>query len=203
MASTMRFDTWENPTGTRSLNIASATPGLTPILPSGLTVSTGTAAANNVGTVTFTGVTSLDLSNVFSSAYSSYKVIINITGGSVTNDVNLYLRMPGATSGYSTQYFRFYNTLSSASRDAGGTTAFWLGPAGYSTWAAYEVLIANPNVAVKTTFNSYGGGDNAATERMIQGNVGFLNNTTQYTGLQMYVGSGNVTGTIIVYGLNG
>ena len=176
--------------------------GLVPIVPSTVTIPIGgSATANSIGIVSFTSIASVELGNVFSSTYKSYKVFVEITGGSVSNDIPLYLRMPGATTGYSTQYFRAYNASLNAGRDS-ATTYFWLGPAGYSTWASFEVNITNPNVAVKTGFISYGGGDNQATERMFQANVGYLNNTTQYTGLQMAVTSGNITGTIQILGYN-
>lgn len=88
MASTMRFDKWENPTGTRSLDIAQATPGLTPIYPTSTAVGSGSASTNAIGTVTFTGVSSISLNGIFTSAYSNYRILFNIlsstgTGGSV------------------------------------------------------------------------------------------------------------------------
>ena len=206
MASTMRFDKWENPTGTLSLDITQATPGIVPIYPSSLVVAGGTASTSGVSLTTFTNITSLGLRNVFSTAYKTYKVVLTITGTTgAVGDFYFRLGNSGTTSNsnYQWQCLRGYSTTVSASQSSSGTE-WWVGQAWASTANAdrpvlgtYE--ISNPMMASRTVFTGICGGDNAYN--VIQQNFSGLYNTADtFTDLFIIPSGQSFSGTVQVYG---
>lgn len=107
MASTMRFDKWENPTGTLSLDIANATPGMTPIVPTSITISAGTASVTNTGLITFNTTSStagVSLNGCFTSAFKNYKIIFRAGGSSLGAAVYARFRKSG-TDGSSASFY--------------------------------------------------------------------------------------------------
>lgn len=84
MTSTMRFDRLENSTGTVGLDVinvpARAEVGVSPITPTSVSVSTGSATILSGGAVTFTAANDVNLAGVFTSAYKYYQVSFQYTG---------------------------------------------------------------------------------------------------------------------------
>ena len=52
--------------------------GLAKIVPSSVAVGSGTGSANSLGTVTFSGASSVSLNGCFSSTYDNYRLMLNI-----------------------------------------------------------------------------------------------------------------------------
>ena len=209
MASTMRFDKWENPTGTRSLDIASATPGLTPIYPTSTTVGSGSASTNAIGTVTFTGVSSISLNGVFTSAYTNYRVLFNIlsstgTGGSV----GIRLRNAGTDrngTNYGTSGIQM-NTAGSNSAYNAVTTFFDSGYL-YIATSAYNsgtLEVKNPVAStIKTTMQCVQNGVTSAGVVASWVTNCLYDFADTNDGISILpTGAATITGTITVYGYN-
>jgi hypothetical protein len=71
--------------------------GLAKIVPTSVTVGSGSGSASALGTVTFSGCSSVSLNGVFSSAYNNYKVLVNVNSIDSTGTNIIYLRF--GTSG--------------------------------------------------------------------------------------------------------
>lgn len=181
------------------------TDGLVPIQPTSVTVSGGSASANALGVVTFTSVLSLKLNNVFSANFLNYKVLIDVTTGPATDNVNLVMRMDGAgATSYFNQYIRQYASSLDAFVTA-STNQWVLGIAGRSggAGASADVTIYKPFAAANTKYNSHlGGNSTSAGEQQQMLARGRLNDTSSYTGMEIFLGSSNMSGTIQVFGYN-
>ena len=83
---------------------ATAAPGISGIqvvTPPTVTVSSGTASVSQSGTVSFSGVSTLSLSNCFSSNYTNYRIGFNLYSATPT-DIFMYFRenTTDKTAGY-------------------------------------------------------------------------------------------------------
>lgn len=179
--------------------------GLVPIIPPTVTISGGSATANSLGVVTFTSTISLKLNDVFSASFLNYKVLIDITTGPAADNVNLVMRMDGAgATSYFNQYIRQYATTIDAFVTA-STNQWVLGTAGRSggAGASADVTIYKPFVAANTKYNSHvGGNSTSAGEQQQMLARGRLNDTSSYTGMEIFLGSSSMSGTIQVFGYN-
>lgn len=210
MTSIMRFEKWENTTGTRSLNIAQATPGLTPITPTSIAVGSGSATTNAIGTVAFTGVSSVSLNNVFTSAYTNYQIIISsLYGSSDGAAVGFRYRASGTDLSTATYYQAGYSSPNSnGAIQNWGTGASSFGdlgrsrPSSASTFAetltCYSPAVSG--VGAKTLWTGWW--ENSTSGYFITaGHI--VNNTLSYDGFTIFPSSGTITGTFTVYGYNG
>jgi hypothetical protein len=143
-------------------------------------------------------VTSVTVTDAFSSTYDNYLITIN--GGVASNSSSLFNFTLGATTaGYSysgivMQYTS--NTVSGSSQNAGSSMF-----GGYFSTNALstEMVLQSPFLSKRTIFSTKTAAAEAAN--YIGNYIGFLDNNTSYTGFTFTVASGNVTGgTIRVYG---
>ena len=141
-----------------------------------------------------TAVSSVTVSNVFSSAYDNYLITVN--GGSGGANEDLRLQLNGTTSGY--YYSITGNTWSGTASNAGSTSVVSVPYMGSITADSINacITVKSPNLSKRTEFS--------ATMMTVSGSYaasGMLNNTTQYTGFVLSPGAGTITGgTISVYG---
>lgn len=143
-------------------------------------------------------VSSVTVTDAFSSTYDSYQIIL--TGGvaSITNQ--LQLKLGSTTSGYS--LFQVYGSYSSSTVSGSNynNLSIWGGVgAGSTNSLNMDVTVLAPNLAKNTHFSS------SAATAVSGGNVffnaGFLADTTQYTAFTIEASTGTLTGgTIRVYG---
>ena len=143
-------------------------------------------------------VSSIAVTSVFSSDYDNYKIIVS--GGAGSTSADLRLQLGATTTGYYAGYNRVqYSPLvQSGASDINGANFSSIG-----TMNTNGLIICcdviSPNLA-KNTFVTGGFAENATGGRAYNFS-GFLNDTTQYTGFTILVGSGTATGgTIKVYG---
>lgn len=145
-----------------------------------------------------TAVSSVAVTNVFSSTYDNY--LITVVGGVGTADGAGYLQLGSTTAGYYVSRIGItYNTGAVASggvANGGNFAASWIHDTNQLNG---NFTLFGPNLAKRTFLNG----------AILQGNTGqssqwyggFLNDSTQYTGFTLAVGSGTMTGgTIRVYG---
>jgi hypothetical protein len=142
-----------------------------------------------------TGVSSVTVSDAFSSLYDTY--LITISGGSNSADSQLNLRLGAVTSGYRYQYiFGTWAGTASAVGSAVATSFEYVGT-GNSEGLHMNCVIMSPNLAKSNRIAS----DGSAPGAYSGNTTGFLAGTTQYTAFTIFPVSGTMTGgTIRVYG---
>lgn len=140
------------------------------------------------------GVSSVTVSNAFSTDYDQY--LITISGCEISTNADYTLKMGATTTGYYYAYGRFFADGSANSRGgAQNTSAFYIGT--YNTTDMNVAIhIAAPYLTQATQMwnmnMTLGEGKNI---------TGILNNTTSYTDFEIIAGAGTMTGgNIRVYG---
>jgi hypothetical protein len=147
----------------------------------------------------FTAASSVTADNVFTSAYTNYKIIMNYTT-STTNGTLLKLRVGGVSA--STNYNAYYaaGTSWTSGTVIGGTT-FLLGDYSNGAFNCNQITeIQQPAIATGTTF-----WNNATTSRGAynspypQYTLGNHSTATAYDGVELLVSTGTMTGTFAIY----
>lgn len=155
---------------------------------SGLTLVKAQTIGSAVSTVT--------VSDVFSSTYDNYKVVIS--GGSSSGSLDLRLTLGATTSDY--YYAQYYIVFSTGNgNDISGDNVAYIPVGGANTTSvnsSFEIL--SPNLAENTMVYS-------SAFLSSQGGAGWVNgylaNTTAYTAFTLTTSTGTLTGgTIRVYG---
>ena len=154
-----------------------------------------------INTTSFSAVSSQSVNDVFSSTYDNYVIKLNNCTGSTDLFVALRLRVSGTdtTTNYRYQNIQADSTTVAGSRSTSATSfpnVFYIN-SGFDNEATLN--IANPFNTKRTTgfsHNVTGGGGN------IEFNVtGYgLNDATSYTGFTLLTSTGNMTGSVSVYG---
>ena len=187
--------------------------GLAKVIPTSVAVGSGSGSVDSLGTVTFSGASSVSLNDVFSSTYDHYKIIVVAENSSATWQLLSRLRVSGSDNSSSNYYWSgFYQTFASATPalntqgSNGLTTSFQIGqtanPA--ATLANQTIIeIANPFATAETTFNSSGtvyesSPGVSSSNRYAYG--GMTSVTTSYTGFTIFPQSANISGSVSVYG---
>lgn len=153
-----------------------------------------------IGTTTFSASSAVNVNNVFSSSYSNYLIRTDFVG-SATVGFNMRLRVSGAdntTSNYNNQSITAYSGTIEAGRGASQTNFSLTAASADGNFMSLEVF--NPFETAKTGVMAntlqYAG----TTIELVRSNHAF-NATTSFTGFSLIPSSGNVTGTLRVYGL--
>jgi hypothetical protein len=192
-----------------SLAYATAIPtvGLKPIIAPTVNYSGGTATANSLGIISFSAVTSLSLNSVFTSAYNNYKVIVaGLTGSVVTQTFGRW-RVSGTDTAANYDNAAFYVKNGATSGVAGVTGAtlssfgfaYHYNSSGYRTTSAI-LDVYGPQLAQSTTA-TYQSANYDSSFFSLNGAT-YHSPSTQFDGLTIFPGSGNITGTIQVFGYN-
>jgi len=172
--------------------------GLVQVVPTSVSVGSGSGSVDGNGAVTFSGATSVSLNGCFSSAYANYKVSIVIDDGSWGSGGDVTLNFRTTTDDTSNNY----NSMTILIGNTGGTGSYGAGTRTFAYVMPYTATnkeslgvfdIHSPNRAEKTlmTFQSL------SETLSVVGGI-FTNTTTQYTGFT--ISAGAMTGTIRVYG---
>lgn len=142
-------------------------------------------------------VSSVTVSDVFSSTYDNY--LITITSGVASQENDLRLQLGSTTSGYYGSAMRVNYSGSSTTESDSNTSNFQHVGRGSTNSLAFNATLFAPNLAKNTIVNSAWVGCGTTS---LQANYGgFLNDTTQYTAFTILTDAGTITGgTIRVYG---
>lgn len=146
------------------------------------------------------GVTSVAVSNVFSSTYTNYKIVVSGGAASATSDGSFYLGGDNVSGYYNAFVYNGWPstgaTGAASSNTGNSSTTFAYSANGYNC----DITIFQPNVAARTSW-VYMSSTMATTGNRWAGG-GFINNATQYTGMTFQTQSGHTLtgGTIRVYG---
>jgi len=146
-----------------------------------------------------TAVSSVAVSDTFSSTYDNYKIIYE---GGVSSDLNDFKIVLGATvSGYySNMVYSYFNATTPTVINSSNVASFLYVGGATTTNAHLEFDLFNP-FATKVTVLTNATWLQATATGGIGRTNGFLNNSTSYTGFTISLATGTITGgTISVYG---
>jgi hypothetical protein len=176
--------------------------GLVPMVPTSVAVGSGTGTANALGQVTFSGASSVSLNGVFTSAYRNYKMVCQYTV-SVGQDTRLRLRAGGSDDSTASSYVvqsTISTNASAAGDDATNTSAAINFNAATTLTNVVNQEFFNPQIAVATVI--IGSAMNNTNGGYFTVSGGTHNQTVSYDGFTLFGSSGNMTGTVSVYGYN-
>jgi hypothetical protein len=168
-----------------------------------LTAADTNTYLNNGGLVYVTSqtvgsaVSSVTVSNCFSSTYTNYRIMISNVDASVSG-TSLFMRFDagGTTNYYSSVYYDSYTGTDTATLRRNAQASGGIGTSGAADNTSAAVDVFQPNLAFRTTWAGLFSADG------LQGWCGGTSvATTQYTDVTILPNSGTLTGgTIVVYG---
>jgi hypothetical protein len=205
MATTTPNYGWAVPTSTDLVKDgATAIETLGDAIDASMNTALGTKKAGMVllNTTSFSGVTTQSVSDVFSSTYQNYKVLINLT--SAASDTNfIRLRVSGADNSTANSYIS--ERLNANSTTVTGlrntSTQLLIGSNENSTNSVANLEIFSPNEVRPTQFlvQKHERETDGIVETSVYG--GYHNQSVAYTGFTL-IGTKSSSGTIRVYGYN-
>lgn len=182
------------------------TPGLVPVTPTSVAVGSGSATTSANGQVTFTGASSISLNGVFSATYDNYRIIISPDAASTTFNITARLRISGTdvTTAASYQQENIQASDSSVTGSGDLSQTLWFIIDNYNTtypfYAAAAMELQRPFITKKKTmlcdavFVSSAGNFRKRQSGHTQ------ESTSACDGLSIICSTGNMGGTISVYG---
>lgn len=196
-------DNFTNPTANDSLNLpshstqhANANDAIEAI-EGYLLTGAGKSGFVHINTTSFSSQSTVNVNNVFSSAYRDYKVVINAAlSGTVSG--SFQLRAGGSTTAtnYNSASQKIIASGTASSFGSGVTTQWYFGDGTSKIFTVYD--ITQPNVAT-TTYSTWLSHGNANSATSIYGG-GLQTDATQFDGFTIAVGAQNMTGTVTIYG---
>jgi hypothetical protein len=152
----------------------------------------------------FSAGTAVSVNNCFTSTYRNYLVLINHTN-SANTDLNCRLRVSSSDasgSNYFSQRLSVISTTVTGNLSAPATSARVGNADGNIGQNAVEILILNPSEAVTTVFigRSFANSALPGSNAEMQHHFSTQNLSTAYDGLTIFPTTGNITGTIRIYG---
>ncbi len=180
---------------TKARDLANGGFGLVLVKPSSVVNGTD----NGKGTVSFSSVGSVSLNGVFSSTYTTYRIVIRSQHAAGIYAFNMKMRASNADS--SASYYWSGQYQSSAVTTEGGenganVSSYQIGGID-SQEGVLSLDINNPFQSKPTTFVATGW--DGTYKRLYAGGHGV---TSPYDGFTLFPATGNFTGTISVYGYN-
>jgi hypothetical protein len=165
----------------------------------GLKWAAASSGLTLISNTTFSAVSSVSLAaNQFTSTYTNYKVIVDITTFSATGTFGARLRAASTDTSTNYQNTRLLGDGTAASSDTPAGTSYSLGSVDSNTNYTAELTLFKPNVAIKkwmiAKYFTYNGTWDTAQ-------VGArLDSATQFDSITFLNSSGNITGKVYVYG---
>jgi hypothetical protein len=164
----------------------------------------GTKKAGMVllNTTSFSGVASQALDGIFSSTYRDYKILMDFNG-STAIVLSARLRTGAgddSSANYQRQRLVAQNTVISGGRDTNQTS--WALVAFGNTTNILIADIFSPNVAATTSAQIEAPYNTGSTNIEYVTNTLGMATSTQYTGINLICSTGNMTGSVSVYGYN-
>jgi hypothetical protein len=182
--------------------------GLAKIVPSSVAVGSGTGSSDSLGNVTFSGCSSVSLNSIADATkYTFYKVIVRITNCSA--DAELGLRLREATTDISAANYQSSRVISSNGSISGSSqsngTYMYIGEIDVSAagFGLSEVTIRSLAINEYVTYNFINGPLSTSTTRFSTSGSGYYGVTSaNINGITILPSSGNITGSLSVYGHN-
>lgn len=145
-----------------------------------------------------TTVSSVTITDAFSSDYDNY--LINLNGGAGSTTLNLRLTLGSTATGYYLNSIYLNYASTTVNGGAAQNLGYWSGAGGATTnTISGQFYLFGPNLAKNTTYSATK--QQAATTGEVEWTQGYLADTTQYTAFTLTTSTGTLTGgTIRVYG---
>jgi len=157
-----------------------------------------------INTTSFSAVASQSVNDVFSTTYDHYKIIIgNVIHATGLQNLSFRLRVAGSdvsTSTYGYQLASFSNTVTSFSRVQPANSAY-IGDVANGAKSNVVIDMFAPFLAQRTDYiatNNYQGSSTSVKGVL---NWGGNQNETSYTGFTLFPASGNISGSVSVFGV--
>jgi hypothetical protein len=154
-----------------------------------------------ISTIPFTSSSAVNLNDIFSSTYTNYMVVLNITASPSTGNLQARMRVSSADNTTS-NYYSVYEFIDSAGATAGSTKnaaqSFWQLSFISSTELSIPFTIAQP---FQTEYTSISAPAFLAGDTYKITAAGSFNATTSFTGMSFLTSAGTITGEAIIYGM--
>jgi hypothetical protein len=179
------------------------------VLTADSTASTGLAWATpsgggdivRIATTSFTSSSAFSLNDIFSTTYTNYMVILNVTGASGTGNLQARLRVSGADNTTSNYYSMYdYNWVSGATAGSTKTNASNLFQFTFISDGKMSIpfTVSQPFQTEQTFVSAP---DFMAGDGYKMNSAGWFGATTSFTGMSFICSTGNITGEAIIYGM--
>ena len=189
---------------TKARDLANGGFGLVLVKPSSVVNGTD----NGKGTVSFSGVSSVSLNDVFNATYENYRIVITADSSLASIDAQFRLRVSGADN-TSANYIwdRGQSTQSSAYQGFSSGTSAAATSWNYGAYSGLYSSVGTIDLFRPFATDNTGGSANSYYVDALSNHStiysSFLSTvTTPYTGFTIYPASGTFTGTVSVYGYN-
>jgi hypothetical protein len=181
--------------------------GLIEITPSTISVTGGSGSVSSTGVVSFTSASVVSLNDVFSTTYDKYRVLINVKPSSNGNKtLRLRARVGGVDTTSSVYSFANagLNASNSTINTAGaGQTSAQIGQnfqySDQSFPSHFDII--NP-FATEITFLQGEATESTLNDFFHTSYSAGIMHSTSYTGFTFFLSTGNMTGSVSVYGYN-
>ena len=154
----------------------------------------------NGGAISFSAASSISVNGVFSSLYDNYKLIFR-TLPSTNNELDMRLRLSGtdAVTNYIWQYvYAGATTIATAGSTATYAQIAYIGSFNYNI---SEMILSGPALASNTSYICLNAYMNSASTVRQENWYGVHTTATAYDGATFYNNTGNMTGTLRIYGM--
>lgn len=178
--------------------------GVVPVVPSSVTVGSGTASIDANGSVTFSGCNYFDIVGAFSSSYANYKILFERVNAAGLDYVLQYVLVNNGTANganFTNQRVYAQSTGVGGSRSTGNS----YGTLGYITDAtcSSQMMLYRPALTYYTTSQtttSYVRLESGAYISNQELWHSTLADTSSYNTIRFYSPSGNISGKVKIYG---
>jgi hypothetical protein len=184
--------------------VAAAAAGLRMVVPTSVSVGSGSGSVDAIGNVTFSGVSSVSVNECFNGTYDNYVIKVNIsTGSSATLQMRLRVAGSDASTGVYGSGLRYVDHNNNFLNDTSTSTATLWKLGSTNTYVTQsDILLANPfstssTVALMQTTNNISNTTGTFTNYM---GTGVYPIATSFTSFTLLASAGTMTGTVRVYG---
>jgi hypothetical protein len=167
------------------------------------TVSSVPTGLVHINTTTFTGVSAVNLDNVFSANYENYKIIVQFTTTAAGGSITYRMRAAGtdnSSANYMFQRISVINTSVTGARSVSQTSSAFFAANGAANENLGIIELSSPFLAKATNHivaNSIGGN---STTLEYYANNGGLNVASSFDGITFFIPVTAWSGKISVYG---
>ena len=181
--------------------------GLSLITPTSVATTGGSATISSGGGVSFSSASAISLNGVFTSTYENYRLVFNTSNFSASDALTFRLRASGSdysSANYSQMGTRnFSNSATVAGLNESGRTSIGLGSsnsaAGDRCGITIDIFKPNVNFTQKVMHITVVNQETSGLYLRTQG--GLADGATYvFDGFSFIIASGNMTGTVRVYG---
>ena len=182
--------------------VAAAAAGLRMVVPTSVAVGSGTGSVDAIGNVTFSGASSVSLNGCFTSTYDNYRISFANMSNTASANIQLRFRVSGADNSTSNYRYAGNQTGTDGSSGISGAITTFI-RIGYHTTGQRNFItgvdVINPFLTINTgTWNSNFDGSGANSYATMT--TGMFNGDVSFDGFTVFPASGNISGTIRVYG---